>query len=189
VLLAVLSGFYAVYHGEYGLKMIAQRVHRYSQILAQGLEQLDYKINNQPYFDTIIIHTPYKAHRIAARAEEARINLRIIDNNTLGIALDQSSSRKLIRQLWKIFALPDKQLPDLAEIDKSIGECIPDVLLRTDSILQHPVFHLYQSETEMMRYMRLLANKDIALDRSMIPPGLLYHETKFGYFVTSDFAI
>jgi glycine cleavage system protein P-like pyridoxal-binding family len=66
---------------------------------------------------------------------------------------------------------------------------LPDVLLRTDSILQHPVFHLYQSETEMMRYMRLLANKDIALDRSMIPPGLLYHETKFGYFVTSDFAI
>ena len=171
VLLAVLSGFYAVYHGEYGLKMIAQRVHRYSQILAQGLAQLGYQINNQPYFDTIIIHTPYKAHRIAARAEEARINLRIIDNNTLGISLDQNSSRKLIRQLWKIFALPDKKLPDLLQIDKSISECIPDALLRSDSILQHPVFHRYHSETEMMRYMRLLATKDIALDRSMIPLG------------------
>ncbi len=171
VLLAVLSGFYAVYHGEYGLKMIAQRVHRYSQILAQGLVQLGYQVNNQPYFDTIIIHTPYKAHKIASRAEEARINLRIIDNNTLGISLDESSSRKLISQLWKIFATPDKPLPDLSEIDKSIGECIPTTLLRSDSILQQPVFNLYHSETEMMRYMRLLANKDIALDRSMIPLG------------------
>jgi len=171
VLLAVLSGFYAVYHGEYGLKMIAQRVHRYSQILAQGIEQLGYQIINKSYFDTIIIHTPYNAHRIAARAEGARINLRIIDSNTLGISLDQSSSRKLIRQLWKIFALPGNNLPDLIEIDENIGECIPDSLLRTDSILQHPVFHLYHSETEMMRYMRLLASKDIALDRSMIPLG------------------
>ena len=166
VLLAILSGFYAVYHGEYGLKMVAMRVHRYTQILAQGLEQLGYQLNKQPYFDTILIHTPYKAHRIAARAEEARINLRIIDCNTLGISLDQSSSRQLIRQLWEIFALPGHKLPDLIEIDNNISECIPSSLLRTDPILQHPVFSLY-----MMRYMRTLAAKDIALDRSMIPLG------------------
>ena len=171
VLLAILSGFYAVYHGEYGLKMVAMRVHRYTQILAQGLEQLGYQLNKQPYFDTILIHTPYKAHRIAARAEEARINLRIIDCNTLGISLDQSSSRQLIRQLWEIFALPGHKLPDLIEIDNNISECIPSSLLRTDPILQHPVFSLYHSETEMMRYMRTLAAKDIALDRSMIPLG------------------
>ena len=171
VLLAVLSGFYAVYHGEYGLQMIAQRVHRYSQILARGLQLLDYQLNNQSFFDTITIHTPHKAYRLAARAEEAGINLRIIDNNTLGIALDQNSSRQLIRQLWEIFALPSKALPDLVEIDNSIDECIPESLLRTDPILQHPVFKLYHSETEMMRYMRTLAAKDIALDRSMIPLG------------------
>ena len=171
VLLAIIPGFYAVYHGKYGLKMIAQRVHRYSQILAQGLVELGYQIKETAYFDTIIIYTPYKAYRLAARAEEAKINLRIIDTETLGISLDESSSRKLIRQLWKIFALPTKHLPDLQEIDKTIGECIPDSLLRKDSILQHPVFNRYHSETEMMRYMRTLAAKDIALDRSMIPLG------------------
>ncbi|WP_230990732.1 hypothetical protein [Bathymodiolus platifrons methanotrophic gill symbiont] len=174
VLLAVLSGFYAVYHGESGLRMIAQRVHRYSQVLAQGLKQLGYQINTRPYFDTIIIHTPYKAHRIAARAEERKINLRIIDKDTLGISMDESSSRSLIRQLWKIFALPTQSIPDLIEIDKICPTCIPANLLRKDKILQHPVFNRYHSETEMMRYMRymrLLASKDIALDRSMIPLG------------------
>ena len=171
VLLAVISGFYAVYHGEYGLKMIANRVHRYSQILAQGLRQLDYKIVHQQFFDTIIVDTPCKAHRITAKAESNDINLRIIDKDTLGIALDEGSSRKLIRQIWQIFAMPTQTTPDLLTIDKSISECLPSSLLRTDPILQHPVFELYHSETEMMRYMRKLAAKDIALDRAMIPLG------------------
>lgn len=171
VLLAVISGFYAIYHGEYGLKMIAQRVHRYTQILAKGLVELGYQVNDKPYFDTLIVYTPYKAHRIAARAEDAKVNLRIIDKDTLGISLNESSSKKLIRLLWKVFATPSKNLPDLQAIDLAITECIPDSFFRSDSILQHPVFEQYHSETEMMRYMRSLAAKDIALDRSMIPLG------------------
>lgn len=171
VLLAVISGFYAIYHGEKGLKMIAGRLHRYSQILALGLEKLGYQIKSKQYFDTISIATPAKAYRLAAKAEVANINLRIIDKDTLGISLDESSSRQLIRQLWKIFASATQKIPDLIEIDQSVNECIDLSLLRKGAILQHPVFKLYHSETEMMRYIRKLAAKDIALDRAMIPLG------------------
>ena len=171
VLLAVISGFYAIYHGENGLKMIAERVHRYSQILAQGLERLGYQIKIKQFFDTITIAVPAKAYRLAAKAEAANINLRIIDRDTLGISLDESSSRELIRQLWKIFASATQKIPDLIEINQTIDECIDDSLLRKDAILQHAVFNRYHSETMMMRYIRKLAAKDIALDRSMIPLG------------------
>lgn len=171
VLLAIISGFYAVYHGENGLKMIAERVHRYSQILAQGLELLGHQIKYKQFFDTIVVYTPCKAYRFAAKAEDANINLHIIDKDTLSIALDETSSRQLIRELWKIFSSPSQKIPDLLTINKATNECIPNTLLREDAILQHSVFKLYHSETEIMRYMRKLAEKDIALNRSMIPLG------------------
>ncbi len=171
VLLAVISGFYAVYHGAEGLRLIAGRVHRYAQILAAGLKQLGHEVLSECYFDTIVIHVPNRAKRFAAHADEANINLRIIDADHLGISLDETTTRKILRDLWQVFASATADLPDINVLDASITECIPEQLWRNDKILQHPVFDRYHSETEMMRYMRRLARRDIALDRSMIPLG------------------
>ncbi|MGR9114621.1 MAG: aminomethyl-transferring glycine dehydrogenase [Gammaproteobacteria bacterium] len=171
VLLAVISGFYAMYHGPQGLKLIAGRVHRYTQILAMGLRQLGYQVKSRSYFDTLLIHTPNRAKRIVALAQEVSINLRLIDNDHIGLSLDETTNRNLLRSLWQIFASPTANLPDINTLDAQIDECIPENLLRRDRILQHPIFERYHSETEMMRYMRRLARRDIALDRSMIPLG------------------
>jgi glycine cleavage system P protein (glycine dehydrogenase) len=171
VLLAVISGFYAIYHGPKGLKLIAERVHRYSQIMAKGLEQLGYEIISQQYFDTFVISLPSRAKRFASQAEETGINLRKIDDDHLGISLDETTNRQTIRKVWRIFVGINADLPDINELDLQITDCIPSSLLRQDKILQHPVFTQYHSETKMMRYMRRLARKDIALDRSMIPLG------------------
>jgi glycine cleavage system P protein (glycine dehydrogenase) len=171
VLLAVIAGFYAVYHGADGLRMIAGRVHRYAQILAAGLRYYEHEVVSLCYFDTLIVRIPNRAKRIAARAVESGINLRIIDADTLGISLDETTTRNDIRTLWQVFSSPGFDLPDINALDKSISECIPDYLLRNDQILQNPVFSRYHSETEIMRYMRKLARRDIALDRAMIPLG------------------
>ena len=171
VLLAVISGFYAVYHGAEGLRLIAGRVHRYAQILAEGLKQLGHEVQSKCYFDTLLIHVPNRAKRFAAHADEANINLRIIDADHIGISLDETTTRKNLRDVWQVFAAATSDLPDINVIDASLTECIPEYLWRDDQILQHPVFARYHSETEMMRYMRRLARRDIALDRSMIPLG------------------
>ncbi|MGR9044227.1 MAG: aminomethyl-transferring glycine dehydrogenase [Gammaproteobacteria bacterium] len=171
VLLAVIAGFYAMYHGPEGLKLIAGRVHRYAQILASGLRQLGFQIKNPCYFDTLLIHTPNRAKRFVALAREASINLRLIDQDHIGLSLDETTTRTTLRTLWQVFAAPTANLPDINALDAGLEECIPEPLLRQDQILQHPVFERYHSETEMMRYMRRLARRDIALDRSMIPLG------------------
>lgn len=171
VLLAVIAGFYAIYHGPKGLYLIASRIHRYTQILIAGLQQLGYKIPSKSYFDTFIIHTPHRAKRLANQAQEEEINFRLIDTNTLGISLDETTNRQTLRRIWRLFATATVDIPDINGIDCNISECIADSLLRKNKILQHPVFEKYHSETEMMRYMRHLASKDIALDRSMIPLG------------------
>ncbi|TRX00907.1 aminomethyl-transferring glycine dehydrogenase [Candidatus Methylobacter oryzae] len=171
VLLAVIAGFYAVYHGAEGLRLIAERVHRYTQILAAGITQLGHHVLSECYFDTLVISTPNRAKRIAARAAEANINLRVIDADHIGIALDETTNRSSLRDVWQVFASSTADLPDINGLDAAVGECIPETLLRNDRILQHPVFARYHSETEMMRYMRRLARRDIALDRSMIPLG------------------
>lgn len=171
VLLAVIAGFYAIYHGPKGLRLIASRVHRYTQILARGFEQLGYQVVSECYFDTLVINVPGRAERLSRQAQEVEINLRLIDENHLGISLDETTNRKTVRKLWRAFASAIDDIPDINVIDREIIDCIPDSLLRTSPILQHPVFEQYHSETEMMRYMRRLATKDIALDRSMIPLG------------------
>lgn len=171
VLLAIIAGFYAVYHGAEGLRLIAGRVHRYTQILAAGITQLGHQVINDCYFDTIVVHTPNRAKRIAARAGEAMINLRIIDANHIGISLDETTTRNDLRAVWHAFDTATANTPDINTLDAQIVDCIPDALLRTDKILQHPVFDCYHSETEMMRYMCRLARRDIALDRAMIPLG------------------
>ncbi|MEQ1637760.1 MAG: aminomethyl-transferring glycine dehydrogenase [Methylococcales bacterium] len=171
VLLAVIAGFYAVYHGAEGLRLIAGRVHRYTQILAAGIVQLGFEIISQCYFDTLVIRVPNRSKHITTQAAEANINLRMIDTDHVGIALDETTTRKNLRDLWQLFANPSAEIPDLNRLNDAIKECIPERLLRSDNILQHPVFARYHSETEMMRYMRRLARRDIALDRSMIPLG------------------
>jgi glycine dehydrogenase len=171
VLLAVIAGFYAIYHGAEGLRLIAGRVHRYAQILAAGITKLGHEIVNPCYFDTLVIRSPNRAKYIIAQAADASINLRLIDSDHIGISLDETTTRKNLRALWQAFAAPTAEFPDINRLNIGITECIPDDLLRQDAILQHPVFERYHSETEMMRYMRRLARRDIALDRAMIPLG------------------
>ncbi|MDD2760919.1 MAG: aminomethyl-transferring glycine dehydrogenase [Methylomonas sp.] len=171
VLLAVIAGFYAIYHGADGLRLIAGRVHRYAQILAAGIAHYGHEVVSCRYFDTLTVKVPNRAKRIAARAEEAGINFRVIDADHVGISLDETTTREHLRSVWQVFSAPGYEMPDIAALDKAVGECIPQALLRNDEILQNPVFSLYHSETEMMRYMRKLARRDIALDRAMIPLG------------------
>jgi glycine cleavage system P protein (glycine dehydrogenase) len=171
VLLAIIAGFYAIYHGKKGLRLIAGRVHRMTQILASGLAQLGHQIVYDSYFDTIFVKTPGRARRLSAKARESRINLRVVDKDTLGISFDETTSRKELKMLWRVFDSNADEKLDLVAIDKNLEECIPHDLQRSSDFLTHPVFESYHSETEMMRYMRRLARKDITLDRAMIPLG------------------
>ncbi|MBX9607723.1 MAG: aminomethyl-transferring glycine dehydrogenase [Gammaproteobacteria bacterium] len=171
VLLAVLAGFYAVYHGPKGLALIAGRVHRLPQILAAGLRRLGYEVLHEAYFDTLTLRVPNRARHLAARAREAGINLRVVDASHLGIAFDETINRPAVRALWRVFARDADDELDFKTLDDELDECIPENLRRTTPILTHPVFERYHSETEMMRYMRRLARRDIALDRAMIPLG------------------
>ena len=171
VLLAVIAGFYAIYHGANGLDLIARRVHRLTRILARGLHELDYRLGTEHYFDTITVSVPNAARRIAAKARGSGINLRITDPDHIGISLAETTTREDIRALWRVFARDADDRISIKDLDREITECIPQALRRTSRILTHEIFKLYHSETEMMRYMRSLARRDIALDRSMIPLG------------------
>ena len=171
VLLAIISALYACYHGPDGIKTIARRVHRKTRIVAEGLEKLGYTITNSNHFDTLCVHTPGVAWRLAAKARESRVNLRVIDSDHLGISLDETSRRKNIETLWQIFDTKALKKISVLELDDVVQTSIPEALQRQSEFLTHPVFNMYHSETEMLRYLKRLANKDIALDRSMIPLG------------------
>ncbi|MDZ7735526.1 MAG: aminomethyl-transferring glycine dehydrogenase [Gammaproteobacteria bacterium] len=172
VLLAVIAGMYAVYHGPKGLMTIAERVHRMALIFARGICQLGYEITTDRFFDTVTIRAPGMARRLAARAREAGFNLRVHDADHLGITFDETSRRSYLGKLWSVFAPHQRDLNfDVSAIDEDIKGTLENGLRRTDDILTHPVFNRYHSETEMLRYLRRLASRDIALDRSMIPLG------------------
>ncbi|MGY8813330.1 MAG: aminomethyl-transferring glycine dehydrogenase [Gammaproteobacteria bacterium] len=171
VLLAVIASFYAIYHGPESLKLIAGRVHRLMLIFVYGLKQLGFEILNETFFDTIKVHVPNRANQLADLAREFQINLRVIDPDHLGIAFDETTSREDLITLWQVFSDKHDAKLDLVSIDNAVEENIPGDLLRESSFLTHDVFHLYHSETEMMRYMGWLARRDIALDRAMIPLG------------------
>ena len=170
-LLAVIASFYAVYHGPEGLRYIAGRAHRLTQILAAGLQRLGFEVVTQSFFDTITVRVPGQANRIAARARESRINLRVVDTDHLGISLDETTRRENLRTLWQVFSTKSGKQLDLNALDAEVEECISDDLQRRSDFLTHPVFHLYHSETEMQRYLRRLVAKDIGLNQSMIPLG------------------
>ncbi len=171
VLLAIVAAFYVMYHGPQGLRDIAARVNRYAQITAEGLRRLGYSIVHDAYFDTLTVNAHGQARRIAARAREIRINLRVVDADHLGIALDETTKRVHLERLWSIFDTNANSKISIDEIDAEVSGCIPNDLSRTSAYLTHPTFSLYQSETLMLRYIRQLGQKDIALNRSMIPLG------------------
>ncbi|MEA1988655.1 MAG: aminomethyl-transferring glycine dehydrogenase, partial [Pseudomonadota bacterium] len=170
-LLAVMASMYAVYHGAEGLTKIAYRVHRYTQVFAAGLSELGYQIGNKIYFDTLTISVPGKAQEIHASAVHQGYNLRPIDADNVGVSFDESTTVEDLETLWTIFAGADSTQLNADELVNELGEVIQDNLARTSEFLTHPVFHEHRSETEMMRYMRHLADKDLALDRAMIPLG------------------
>jgi glycine dehydrogenase len=172
VLPAVIASMYAVYHGPEGLKRIAQRVASYTAILAKGLEQLGYAPRTQQgAFDTISLQTGEDTAQLVARGHSMRANLRISWEGFISISLDETTTRDDIQLLWKIFAKPNQALPDIAKFEKGIESLIPTELRRTSAFLTHPVFNTHHSETGMLRYIRSLSDKDLALDRSMIPLG------------------
>ena len=171
VLLAVIASFYAVYHGPKGLRTIAERVHRMAVLFARGLRDLGFEVVHDAFFDTVQVRVPGIARRIAARAREAGFNMHVIDADRLSAAFDETSRRSELKRLLGCFATRADSVLDLAEMDTLVADCIPAGLRRESAILTHPVFQRYHSETEMMRYMRRLAARDIALDRSTIPLG------------------
>ncbi|MGA4638080.1 aminomethyl-transferring glycine dehydrogenase [Pseudomonas solani] len=170
VLLANIASMYAIYHGPQGLTRIAKRVHQLTAILAQGLAKLGVTVEQQSFFDTLTLATGARTAELHAKAREQRINLRVVDDQRLGLSLDETTTQASIEALWTLFA-DGQALPAFAELAATIPSRLPTALLRESAILAHPVFNRYHSETELMRYMRKLADKDLALDRSMIPLG------------------
>jgi len=171
VLPAVIASMYAVYHGPQGLKRIAERVAAYTAVFVRGLQELGYEITNTGAFDSVTIKTGDATHAIAERARQAGANLRYRLNNHLGVSLDETTSRKDIELLWSFFAKPGQTLPVVSAFEKGVESLIPAELRRTTPFLAHPVFNTHHSETGMLRYIRMLSDKDLALDRSMIPLG------------------
>ncbi|WP_033576690.1 aminomethyl-transferring glycine dehydrogenase [Dickeya chrysanthemi] len=172
VLLANIAGMYAVYHGPQGLKRIAGRIHRLTDILAAGLTQRGLTLRHQHWFDTLTVEVADKA-AVLNRALSAGINLRADLDGAVGIALDETTSRYDVLALFAVLLGDDHGL-DIDTLDAAVSRqsaSIPEALLRSDDILTHPVFNQYHSETEMMRYLHRLESKDLALNQAMIPLG------------------
>ena len=171
VLPAVVASMYAVYHGPQGLTRIAQRIASFSAILAHGLETMGYTLANATNFDTVTVATQGHTASIAARAVAQGLNLREVSDTALGISLDETTTRQELETLWAVFATEGQQLPNISAFEAGIEPRIPAELRRSSGFLSHPVFNTHHSETGMLRYIRMLSDKDLALDRSMIPLG------------------
>ena len=176
VLPAVVASMYAVYHGPDGLKRIAQRVASFTAVLAEGLKSLGASLLHGTAFDTLTIDcgSAAAAHALHAKAVAQALNLRRYTGaraGFVGITLDETTTREDIAKLWALFAQDGAKLPSLDAFEKGIAPLIPESLRRTSTFLTHPVFNRYHSETGMLRYIRQLSDKDLALDRTMIPLG------------------
>ncbi|MEG0249097.1 MAG: glycine dehydrogenase (aminomethyl-transferring), partial [Pseudomonas sp.] len=171
VLLANIASMYAVYHGPEGLAQIARRVHRLTAILVQGLLQLGHTVEQMHFFDTVSVLTARPVADVLAAAHAAQLNLRLLDHARVGLSLDETCEQASVEALWQVFAAPGQALPDFGALAAEAADCLPAQLLRETAFLQHPVFNRYHSETELMRYLRCLADKDLALDRTMIALG------------------
>jgi glycine dehydrogenase len=169
-LLAVMASMYAVYHGPQGLKNIALRVQLLTRILAQGLEQKGLSIINNNCFGTITIRTDAKTDEVMNVAVYRGYNLCRLDDNHVSISLDETTNSDDVQNLWRVFLGDDHGLK-VSELESKVDVMLPESLIRKSDFLTHEVFNSHHSETEMMRYMRFLADKDLALDRAMIPLG------------------
>ncbi|WP_279789286.1 aminomethyl-transferring glycine dehydrogenase [Rothia sp. RSM407] len=162
-LLAIVAGAYAMYHGPEGLRAIANRLHTNAASVATALKAAGYGIAHDTFFDTVVVEAAGRADELVAKALEAGVNIRRFDENRVGISVGESHGEELLKSLVEALG------GTLGEADAQYD--LPAELLRTDDYMQHPIFHKYRSETEMMRYLRHLADKDLALDRTMIPLG------------------
>ena len=169
VLPAVVASMYVVYHGPQGLKRIAQRVAAYTAVLAQGLKALGLTLVHETAFDTLHVKTGAHTGPVLAAAVAADMNLRRASEDSISLTLDETTTRADIQALLTVFA-EGKPVAD-AFAGASAATLIPAALSRTSAYLTHPIFNIHHSETEMLRYIRLLSDKDLALDRSMIPLG------------------
>jgi glycine dehydrogenase len=166
VLLAVIASMYAVYHGADGLRAIANRVHRLTATLAQGVQKLGFKLKHEQFFDTLTIEVGNQAQTILDRAHKQQINLRSIDATTIGVSLDETTSDRDVLDLLEAFSGKTFDVLDVA-----LSAALPTNLLRQSQFLTHPVFNTYRSETELLRYMYRLQQKDLSLTSAMIPLG------------------
>jgi glycine dehydrogenase len=166
VLLAVIASMYAVYHGPEGLKHIARTVHRRTLVLAAGLKKLGFAPESEAFFDTLTVTVDDKRDGIIAAAQAEKINLRIGDG-TIGIALDETTTPETVEAIWRAFG----GKLGYSDVEHGVSEALPASLKRSSAFLTHPVFHSHRSETELLRYMRKLSDRDLALDRAMIPLG------------------
>ncbi len=176
VLLAVIASMFAVYNGPKGIAKMAARTHRMAEIFAAAVKRFGFEVETKAFFDTVTLHVPGRAHALLAKAKEKEINVRFVDADRLGIAFDQSTRRTELTKILSCFVRQDGRTPiDLDalidEIDSGLEDVIPKALQRKSAYLTHPVFEMYHSETEMLRYLRYLQAKDVALDRSMIALG------------------
>ncbi|MFS2053384.1 aminomethyl-transferring glycine dehydrogenase, partial [Variovorax sp. CT11-76] len=171
VLPAVVASMYAVYHGPDGLTRIAQRVAALTAILARGLAQMGREPVNETAFDSLTIRTGDDTAKILERALAANVNLRQRLQQHLGISLDETSTRADVETLWALFVPAGTPMPRFEELAANTAPRIPQELRRASAFLSHPVFNTHKSETAMLRYIRSLSDKDLALDRSMIPLG------------------
>ncbi|MFF5785013.1 aminomethyl-transferring glycine dehydrogenase [Streptomyces sp. NPDC012693] len=167
VLLAVMAGMYAVYHGPEGLKGIARRTHRYAAILAAGLTAGGVELTQGAFFDTLTARVPGKADAVVAAAREAGVNLYRVDADHVSMSCDETTGRAQLAAVWGAFGVDG----DIEALDAVVEDTLPAALLRSDAYMTHPVFHAHRSETSMLRYLRRLADRDYALDRGMIPLG------------------
>jgi glycine dehydrogenase len=170
VLLANIASMFAVYHGPQGVKTIAQRVHRLTATFVEGLRRMDIEVRTAAFFDTITVRTGNRTQDIHDAACGQGLNLRAIDRDTIGLSFDETTTPADIEALWSIFG-GGNAAPSFVAVEQDAEERIPAPLLRTSEYLTHPVFNTHHSETQMLRYLRALSDKDLALDRTMIPLG------------------
>src|SRR3569833_193545 len=167
VLLAVIAAMYAVYHGPEGLTYIARTVHRRAATLAVGLRRLGFAPTNETFFDTVTVKAEgAQRTEILSRAQAERINLRI-GKDEISIALDETTTPAIVEAAWRAFG----GALNYGQVEREASDVLPAALSRGSEFLTHPVFHAHRSETELLRYMRKLSDRDLALDRAMIPLG------------------
>jgi glycine dehydrogenase len=170
VLLAVVAAMYAVYHGPDGLRTIANRIHRYTGVVATALREEGIEVENDTYVDTLSVHVPGRAEDVVGQARSLGLHLRLVDADRVGVSVGETATRGTLTSVLKAFGVA-AAASDLDALDGRAVTALPEDLVRTSEFLTHEVFHDHRSETQMLRYLRRLSDRDYALDRGMIPLG------------------